>query len=460
MSLEAQNLNDLPPEMKRELVRILWTKKKIKEANTLQNWKPWEPGQASVFKSKTRMRLCLGGNRSGKTECGAADVSHMFLGTHPYRENRIPIVIKAVATDFPNTLRNAIIPKVLKFLPRASIHKMERNQQGIVQRIIGINDSILDFMSYDQESIKFESWDADMIWFDEPPPEDIYKGARRGLVDRAGTILFTMTPISEPWFYDKLWLPAIEGRSKDTEIFVLDTNLNPHLPPEEVEAMKDVYEGEELEARLHGHFLHLSGLIYKAFRRELHLVPYFDWPTDWPVWMCIDPHPKKAHAVTWIGITNKEQKVILDELKIECSIQDLAAKIHSKETQNKYRVVDRLIDTSIKALDRVDQRKILADAGLRCRFPKKHDDVDPGIQRVQQLLQPRKTKQGGLWMELVVRDNCKGHVSEFMSYMWDKGGKPKKEKDDYMDNVRYITGVHPRFEYNPQTVQYVKGFYV
>jgi len=451
-------LEDLPLEIKKEVAKLLFTKRKVAEANKLINWKPWEPEQATFFRSQSRTRLVLGGNRSGKTMGGAADVAHMFLGTHPFRHNRIPCIIKVLATDFPNGVRNTILPKLLRFIPSQAIRKVEKNQQGIVNKIIGINDSVIDLMSYDQEGVKFESFDADMAWFDEPPPEQIFKGVRRGLIDRKGTMLFTMTPISEPWLYDTLWLPASEGKLQDTECFVLPTEHNPYIDPNEIEAIKEVYTEEELSARLYGQFLHLSGAIYKSFHKHSHVIPFFEWPTHWPVYMCIDPHPRKPHAVSWVGVSNKGQKVIIDEMKVECTILELATKIIEREALRKYRVVDRLVDTSIKGLERKDQRQILADAGIRCRFPKKYDDVLPGIERVQQWLTPRKTHDGDKWIELVVRDNCLGHINEFVSYVWDDTGKPRKYHDDYMDNIRYISGIDPRFNFVRQPINYVKSF--
>ena len=44
--------------------------------------------QLAFHKSKSRNRWVFGGNRSGKTECGAVECLYMALGIHPYRENR------------------------------------------------------------------------------------------------------------------------------------------------------------------------------------------------------------------------------------------------------------------------------------------------------------------------------------------------------------------------------------
>ena len=42
--------------------------------------------QLAFHKSNKRNRWVFGGNRSGKTECGAVEVVYMARGNHPYRE--------------------------------------------------------------------------------------------------------------------------------------------------------------------------------------------------------------------------------------------------------------------------------------------------------------------------------------------------------------------------------------
>lgn len=457
-------ITNLSPEVKKELARYFYLNQKLKELKTLELWKPWvckhngiHTSQGDPFKSISRRRLVLGGNRSGKTEFGSSDVVHHFLGTHPYRQNRIPMIIKVLGEDYSTHIKTTLLPKLFKFLPKNSVKKTEKNPQGVINKILGVNGSVIDLMSYDQDVGKFESFDADMAWFDEPPPEAIYRGVVRGLIDRQGYELFTMTPIKEPWIYNELWLPALEHKLTDTDYFILMTECNPYLPVAALEQLKEIYSEEVQDSRLRGQFSHLSGLVYKQFRLDTHIVKYFEWPRDWPVWMCIDPHPKKPHAVSWLGVTNKNQKVIIDEMKVSCDIKQLAEHILQKEAKMKYRVVDRLIDTSIKALERTDQQRLLSDAGIRCRYPKKQDDVMPGIQRVQQWLTPIKNDADeNEFVELVVRDNCRGHISEFMAYIWADGQihKPNKEYDDYMDNVRYISGVHPRFNFKIQEINY------
>ena len=44
--------------------------------------------QIAFHKCRKRNRWVFGGNRTGKTECGAVEVVYFARGCHPYRENR------------------------------------------------------------------------------------------------------------------------------------------------------------------------------------------------------------------------------------------------------------------------------------------------------------------------------------------------------------------------------------
>ena len=459
------DLSLLDDRAKRELAKQLLLRKKVAEAHQLQHWKPWScrhgmhTSQKDAYASKARRVLVQGGNRSGKSEVGAVIVTQMFLGTHPTRKNRVPCIIKVFGEDFNNHIAGTILPKLLKFLPPSAIAQKKKNERGVITKFVGINGSIIDLMSYDQETTKFESFDADFAWFDEPPPKEIYEGVRRGLIDRQGEELFTMTPLREPWLYNTFYVPFMEGTLKDTEIFELRSDCNPYILESELESLKEVYDEETLKTRLEGKFRHLSGLIYQI-DRAVHVIPYFDWPKEWPVWMCIDPHPKKPHAVLWVGVTPCDQLVIIDELRVSAPISELANRIREKEVNNRYRIVDRLCDTSIKALDRMDQWKLLADSQIKCRFPNKHDRVLPGIEKVQQLFHIKKDNEGLPYSSLVIRDNCRMTLKEIMSYVWHASGeKPQKEDDDLMDNLRYIVDVDPHFNYQMRNKDYVKALY-
>ena len=65
--------------------------KKRKDADRLAKYnvgKKKHKKQIEFHKCKKRNRWVFGGNRSGKTECGAVECIYMARGIHPYRKNR------------------------------------------------------------------------------------------------------------------------------------------------------------------------------------------------------------------------------------------------------------------------------------------------------------------------------------------------------------------------------------
>lgn len=44
--------------------------------------------QVEFHKCKKKNRWVFGGNRTGKTECGAVEVIYIARGIHPYKENK------------------------------------------------------------------------------------------------------------------------------------------------------------------------------------------------------------------------------------------------------------------------------------------------------------------------------------------------------------------------------------
>ena len=80
--------------MQREKVlRALALEREIKRRRQASRLKSYNTGpvhlkQTEFHKSSKRNRWVFGGNRSGKTECGAAETVYLARGCHPYRANK------------------------------------------------------------------------------------------------------------------------------------------------------------------------------------------------------------------------------------------------------------------------------------------------------------------------------------------------------------------------------------
>ena len=73
--------------------------------------------QLAFHKCKKRNRWVFGGNRSGKTECGAVECLWILRGVHPYRKNRKDVFGWVVSLS-QQVQRDVAQAKILSYLPK------------------------------------------------------------------------------------------------------------------------------------------------------------------------------------------------------------------------------------------------------------------------------------------------------------------------------------------------------
>jgi hypothetical protein len=144
------------------------------------------------------------------------------------------------------------------------------------------NGSTWRILSHKQDDEQYEGWSMHLVLWNEPMPRQKYIGAMRGSMEFNAPHLMALTPISEAWLYDQLYLKSHVVNSQgefdqiareEPEIVSVEgaTYDNPFLPREAVERFERSIPSEQKEARLFGKFTHLSGLIFKQFSREKHV---------------------------------------------------------------------------------------------------------------------------------------------------------------------------------------------
>ena len=140
--------------------------------------------QVLFHKCLKRNRWVFGGNRSGKTECGAVEVVYLALGIHPYRKNKV--TEGWVVSLSRQVQRDVAQKKILDYLPEENIEKIVMLTGGQGSAESGVIDFILvkselgglskiGFKSCDQGREKFQGTSLDYVWFDEEPPYEIYQ---------------------------------------------------------------------------------------------------------------------------------------------------------------------------------------------------------------------------------------------------------------------------------------------
>ena len=432
-----------------------------------------------------RFRVFLGGNRTGKTECGVLEAFAFAMGERPWDGTKTPVPVpnrgRICATSYLDGLKKVIEPKIRMLWPKTAIKNIKKGQVGNIAEITLSNGSVIDFLSYDQESLKHEGADLDWVLFDEPPTREHFIANVRGLVDRGGYCWLTLTPLKEAWILDEIVNKAKAG---DPNYFYVQAsmydNISFGLHQKSVKEFEAQLTEEERAVRIHGEFLALQGLVYKEWKDHYwvpnaeskeeaggHIVKPFTIPAHWPRIMSMDPHDRTPSHVIWIAINEKSEAVIYDELLIPpIDAKRMAATIKERESHHREvtnRSIVRFIDPA--AARRANTLEVGANLrdelmknGLYC-YPAMND-IDAGHKAVREYLEITETSRG--WKpKLFVFDTCTGVRRAMNRYLWDDWASPKeaqkkdaknkpREKDKHFpDTIRYALNTFPQY-YEPR----------
>lgn len=454
--------NSLDLRQLQDLLREIEALEAIYETNRIVFFKPLPLGdQRSFFEAQgARVRLVLGSNRSGKTEVGAVEAIAHSLGFRPWLEPDdplytvrladgrpipVPNIGRVVAQSFEANIKQTIWEKFEKYAPKHLIKRVGRNSRGQPIELEWTNGSIIHFHSDDQDDVVFEGPNHHWVWIDEPCTYRKYTGLKRGLVDHDGCLWLTMTPLGAFWINDQIVERAeIPGSSVRMFKFSIWDNCvenGGYLSRASIEEFLADLREDELEARLHGNFIHLAGRVYKEWEpRSPFWVEPFDLPLSWPRVCVIDPHPRKPIMVAWLAVNPDDQLYVYRELWQPAlrTVEDVSREIKRLETTEYGRepVVLRLIDTSAQEPDRTSGESIrwaFWQHGVPCHLAQKRN-AQAGYDAIHSALKKGKYE----WDEpqLIVFNTCPKFKSDFMNFVYDEW-QTSKQRDVMGDKDAY-----------------------
>lgn len=411
--------------------------------------------QLMFHKCLKRNRWVFGGNRSGKTECGAVEVVYMARGIHPYRENKESTSgwVVSLSTQVQRDVAQA---KILSYLKPEWIKKIVMlsgsanfYENGVIDYILVENVSgklsKIGFKSCDQGREKFQGTSLDYVWFDEEPPKEIYEECRMRVLDTKGDIFGTMTPLKGLTFlYDEIYL----NKAQNPEVWCefIEWDDNPFLPKSEIDMLKSTLSEDELISRRYGKFKSSSGLVYPEFDEQIHVIEPFDVPHEYYDIISIDPglnNPLSAHfyAVDYDG----NVYVIAEHYEAKKNVHYHAQKIWDIAKKLNWPLgfngkLNAIIDSAATQKTLASERSVVElffDEGINCN-PKVNKDMFSGINVVKRFL---KTADGTT--KLYIFKNCVNLIREFKSYFWGNGDNPIKRDDHSLDELRYYLMTKP-----------------
>jgi hypothetical protein len=194
-----------------------------------------------------------------------------------------------------------------------------------------------------------------------------------------------------------LWRPAERGERTDIGIYRFSTEVNrSNLADGYIERFSRNLTDKEKQTRLHGMPAHLHGqALAHLFKRDLHVVPKFEWPQGKPVVVIIDPHPAKAHVASMIGVTGDGRIYYIKEFASNEPPRAYAREL--KEFYKGYRVLDIVCDSlgetpGTGGDGNMSFSDVLRSAGIPVRstsFKEKSDE--DFINRIRQVLEVPET---------------------------------------------------------------------
>ncbi len=411
--------------------------------------------QMAFHRSKKRNRWVFGGNRSGKTECGAVECVWLLRGIHPYRKNRKDVFGWCVSLS-QQVQRDVAQAKILQYLPRRWIAdivmlsgRKDSPAGGVIDQIKIKNVfggiSTLGFKSCDQGREKFQGTSLDFVWFDEEPPRDVYEECVMRVMDKRGDIFGTMTPLKgQTFIYREIFL----NERKNPEIWYefMSWEDNPFLPKKEIKLLEGALPESSLDARKFGKFSGGKGLVYPEFDESVHVIKPFAVPCEWQDVISIDPglnNPLSAHwyCVDWDGNVYVVAEHFAAGKDIDFhadAIKKICAKLGWKrDAQGR---VHALIDSA------AGQRTLSSPKSVAELFAERgivvntrvNKDVFAGICAVKSYL--KRDNGGG---NLYIFSDCANMIEEFKGYFWAEGDAPVKRDDHCMDELRYYIMSRP-----------------
>ncbi len=403
--------------------------------------------QMQFHKCNKKNRWVFGGNRSGKTECGAVETVWLARGIHPYKKNkRVDCWVVSLSRQVQ---RDVAQSKILHYLRKSWIEavvmesgRKDSAESGIIDFILVRNVfgtlSKIGFKSCDQGREKFQGASLDFVWFDEEPPYDIYKECKMRVMDKKGMIFGTMTPLKGlTWVYNEIYLN--ENHDDNVWAITMEWADNPYLDKKEIEDMTKSMSEDELQSRRYGKFMQMGGLVYSEFDENIHVIDPFDVPKDWYDNISIDPGLNNPLSCHWYAEYDGNVYVIAEHFESGKDVAYHAQRIKEISSSLDWPLhngrICALIDSaagqktlasSKSVVDLFYENDILVN-------PKVNKDMFSGINIVKRYLRDGQGKA-----HLFIFKNCVNLIQEFKSYWWsDKSDNPIKKDDHALDELRY-----------------------
>ena len=501
--------------------------------NQLLWYRPVSPTALAIHESKARGLGIGGGNRSAKTTTMLIEIVMAMTGVFPeslkhlaMQKFRGPISCRLVLESLTTTLYPTILPKLQYFkwngidrpggerghwgwIPKwclidgswekswtdklRTLHVLCRDPENL-EHVLG--ESILQFMSKDQDPTDFASGEFHICGHDEPPTLAIWREDEARVMSVGGRLMVAMTWPDDPaipvdWLFDEIYEPGV-AKQRGIEWFNIYTTDNPNIDQKAVAAQAGAWSTETRNVRHYGQPIRFSNRVHPVFTDmsqfwcftcgktcipktnpaaravedkwaceacgsiqvcEFNHVKDFPATDRWPcVWIC-DPHPRKPHFFLWAMVDPSDDLWVIADGEVDGDPTEVRKYTLSLESNLAINVVHRCLDPNMalspaSAKRGVNWRDEFDQAGLVCSLA---DDSHVGRERLNQYLKP----DTGRWQPRIhIHRRCAKTIQQLKRHVWQdrKLGSerallqvPKDKDDDAPACLKYLMNESPSF---------------
>jgi len=278
------------------------------------------------------------------------------------------------------------------------------------------------------------------------------------LAFRKGKCLFISTPLGKNHFFEMYEKGQSENEYWKSWRFRSDEN--PFLPKERIEQARKESTEDYFAQEYLADFRKYTGLVYKEFQREVHVIEPFDIPENWNKYRGVDFGSTNPTVCLWIAVDNDDNWFVFDEhYQTGQTIDFHAGIINARQHTN---VVATYGDPSgAQWIQEFSQRGIYITPANKETGTNFNSWVRFGIEKVSERLKrvPGKvvshyTPTSGVDISggvpgLFVFNSCTNLIREFETYRWkeksvtqaqdlNEPDVPEKANDHAMDALRYF----------------------
>lgn len=315
-SIDTSNLDTVE---KNELYTLLKEKNVRAKRNKLLTYAPYaKQVDFHNVSSGYRERLFMAGNQLGKTWAGAFEIAMHATGRYPtwWEGRRFAHPVRIMCGSESGELTRKGVQRLLVGPPELREEwgtgaipfdclKGTSMKQGvpdaissaIVKHVSG-EDSVIQFLSYDQGRSKWQADTVDIVWFDEEPPLPIYTEGLTRTNATGGMVFVTFTPLLGMSEVVKRFIIEKPASTTVTNMTINDAE---HYTTEQREAIIASYPEHEREARSKGIPILGSGRVFPIAESVIKTSP-IPIPPHWPRIVGLDfgiEHPTAAVWLAW-----------------------------------------------------------------------------------------------------------------------------------------------------------------